>query len=603
MPNLYDRGGSSFQSCAPAPRGCYAPVVVSRRRVLALPVVPALVAAGCGGSRSASLVPSATPVTVEPSASAAPAAPTPSPVPRGGVARLLSRRAFSFDTFDADLSGDATTVEVLGRTHSRLLNYRDFEAETFAPDLTIGWEQPELSIGIFHIDPTARWHDRAPGNGAQVTPAQVASSLSRTVSLALSPGQPAARRSHDWQPVQHAFAVGGTAVQLTLSRPDPFLLHTLAGRFAFVQHPGASESLGRTPLDAAGVVGSGPFSLEGEADTDLVFHAHADGHRPPRVDRLVLGPAGDAVGRFLAGSAHRVVVEDRRDVEAIEAATGGVPARERAPLDAPIMSTFNVGAPPWNDPRLIDAIHLAFDRAELATRLLGAAGRGAPMTFLLPHRSTASLGLAEADALAFEGPSGTDVRWREARARWTAAGGTALGPITIDFPSIFDPRYAASAVVPAMLNEALGVEQFRPAVESYTSISRKAANGAYGNGNAAFWFGWGPPFNDPSAARALFETYHSAAPTARSLGFANADVDAALEGLVAATEPGARAPFARRALSAIASSGLGGICPWLVEVHDSFRWPYFVPGGPEGWWSQHFDAGATVDTADPRYRA
>ncbi|MCZ7576610.1 MAG: hypothetical protein M5U18_06005 [Dehalococcoidia bacterium] len=82
---------------------------------------------------------------------------------------------------------------------------------------------------------------------------------------------------------------------------------------------------------------------------------------------------------------------------------------------------------------------------------------------------------------------------RAARQRWEAAAGPSLGTITIDFPSVFDPLYSASSVVTGILNEVLG-DQFRPAVETYTTISRRVLDGYYGNGRAAFWFGWGPPF-------------------------------------------------------------------------------------------------------------
>ena len=67
-----------------------------------------------------------------------------------------------------------------------------------------------------------------------------------------------------------------------------------------------------------------------------------------------------------------------------------------------------------------------------------------------------------------------------ARRLWVAAGGPGLGPVTIDFPSIFDPLYSASSVVVGLLNEAIG-PQFRAAVETYTTISRRVLDGYYGS--------------------------------------------------------------------------------------------------------------------------
>src|SRR5215213_3968734 len=60
----------------------------------------------------------------------APPASQPSPtatpiVPRGGRQVIVSPSAFSIDTFDAQLTGESSAVEILGRTHSRLVQWTD----------------------------------------------------------------------------------------------------------------------------------------------------------------------------------------------------------------------------------------------------------------------------------------------------------------------------------------------------------------------------------------------------------------------------------------------------------------------------------------------
>src|SRR5512140_970427 len=94
--------------------------------------------------------------------------PTPSP-PQGGVARIASTAGLQFDTFDALLTGEPTVVEVLGRTHSRLVQWADPAAATLAGDIAERWETPDSSTWVFHIRRGVRWQDRPPVGGRELT--------------------------------------------------------------------------------------------------------------------------------------------------------------------------------------------------------------------------------------------------------------------------------------------------------------------------------------------------------------------------------------------------------------------------------------------------
>jgi hypothetical protein len=159
----------------------------------------------------------------------------------------------------------------------------------------------------------------------------------------------------------------------------------------------------------------------------------------------------------------------------------------------------------------------------------------------------------------------------EIRQRWAAAGGPGLGAITLDFPSVFDPRYSASSIVIDMLNEALG-PQFRPAVETYTTISKRVVEGYYGNGRAAFWFGWSPPFASPSSARFVAQTYAPGSPGQRVTGGSGTHL-ATIEDFF---------PLVNRA-------GFLGIVPWLQQTNEFFRRPSVTGPEPSPFWTQHLD--------------
>jgi hypothetical protein len=187
-----------------------------------------------------------------------------------------------------------------------------------------------------------------------------------------------------------------------------------------------------------------------------------------------------------------------------------------------------------------------------------------------------------------------------ARALWEAAGGPSLGAVTVDFPNVFDPRYAASSTVIALLREALG-DQFKPAVEPYTTIAERIRDHWYGDGRAAFWFGWAPPVMDAQPARHLFETYSSRGPNFAATGFRSGQIDALLDVTVAEPSADARRGLEREAVAAIAAEVGGGIVPWMAQMLHVFRWRFLNRPGPQPWWMQHLDSELTIDTADPAY--
>ncbi|MCC7362818.1 MAG: hypothetical protein IT303_00465 [Dehalococcoidia bacterium] len=550
---------------------------------------------GGGAPRaSASPTPTPSPPTTSTPIPATPTA-TPEPAP-SGVLRVPAAVGFNFDTFDAQRAGEPTVAEVLGRTHSRLVQWREFGVE-LEPDLAARWEQADELTLVLHLAPGARWHDRAPLHGRAVTAEDVAAHLRRAVELARTLTLPATQRATDYLGIARVAAIDATTVRIETQAPDPFLPGALAGRFALVQAPEAVDAFAATWADLApaAVIGSGPFLFEGTGDDgSLRFVANPAGHRRARVAALdVTPPAGDPAA-FLAREVDEFIARDRRAAQELRAAGAGF-HEERREEDFNVISTLSVGGPPWDHPGLRLALLGALHRGELAARLFG--GRALPA---LPVPGGAA-GLSEQDIVTLPG-YGPDfaAAAKDARARWEAAGGPALGVITIDFPSIFDPLYSASSVVTGMLNEVLG-PQFRAAVETYTAISRKSIEGQYGNGRAAAWFGWAPAFTTPEPAQLLFERYHSSSAGAQLAGFADASIDTALEAAAATFDPLRRRELTRTALLALLRGGGGGTLDWLVQYAEVFRHDYVRGRTASSFWPQHRDAAASVDTRAPGY--
>lgn len=570
---------------------------ITRRRALGGAVALGAAGAGVAGllvrGRDAKNAPPGPSPTASPALSAT-AAPTATPPPRyGGTARFAAPSGFAFDTFDAQRSGEPSVVEVLGRTHSRLVQWVDFSRPLLGGDLAERWEQPDESTLVLRLDPRARWQDRWPQAGRGVTAGDCVASLLRALQLARDGGLPLAQRSWDYSTIAGAVATGANEITIRTARPDPFLLQTLAGRFAFVQAPEAVEAFSARwhELVPESVVGSGPFVLRGfDEGGALVFDAHGAMHSPRFLNGVKVSQPQSVAERFIAGELDEALVRDRRDAARIRAGQQEESQELARFEDSPVISTLNVGAPPWNNAQLRKALSAALNRTELASRLFGGrAVAAAPVAPALPAFS-----LAESEMVRFPGyRSRYEEDAREARVLWEAAGGPSLGPVTVDFPSIFDPLYSASSVVIAMLNEAIGTGQFRPAVDSYVAISRKASEGRYGNGNAAFWFGWGPPIPGPDPARFLIENYSSGSRAAGASGFRDDAVARLLTRLGAEAGEAARRDLVMETQRTLLAMGGGGTIDWVQQRSEVFR--RNTLGGrpaPAPFWDQHLDAQA-----------
>ncbi len=507
-----------------------------------------------------------------------------------------------FDTFDALHTAEPTVVEILGRTHSRLLRWGDPAAGILEGDLVERWETPDPSTWVLHLRQGVQWHDRPPVSGRTLTAQDVAAHFMRVLESGSGRARPLAQRPWEYASITGVKVPDDRRVVVETSAPDALLIGATAGLFAFLQAPEAIDAFSGSWTECApsSVVGTGSFLMrEIQDDGTLLFEAHRSGHRPPLLDSLEVSQPGELVDRFVRGRLDEVLTRDRRDAARVRDVVG-TQARELARFeDSPVVTSLFVGSAPWNNPYLRRALSAGLSRPELARRLFG--GRAEASGPVSPV--FASFALAESELSRWPGyrPNSDEDR-KDARSLWGAGGGPALGTGTVDFPAIFDPLYGASSVVCGMLNESIGGDQFKPAVESYVSISAKAASHRYGSGTPALWFGWGPPFVDPDPARLLIETYRSGGPGARSTGFRSAEVDRLLDTLGSEFDTARRRTAIGDLQRELAAGGGGGIIDWLVQRSELFR-PLYVgrPAGPTPLASQHLDDKTFLNPAEPSF--
>jgi peptide/nickel transport system substrate-binding protein len=546
----------------------------------------------------------------EPASTPATARPTPTPPPQGapngvetpsGKAALYAPWRFAFDTLDAVRTGERSAVEILGRTHSRIVTWDDPARAALHGDLAETWELVDELTWVFKLRPDAQWQSRPGLEQRPFVAADAVDHFERAISLARDGQLQASQRPWDYSPVQSIEAPDDETLLVRTTKPYPHLLSVLAGPFALVQRPEAVPLLEADGNDIVPqhVSGTGPFRFEGaDGDGSLQFSAAAIPPHGPRLASLRVFPATTNSDSFLARRFDEYVTHDRRDAAEIRTVARNADIVESTVLDAsPVISSLHVGSPPWDDANLRLAISGALNRAELAQRLFG--GRARPSGHLTPAHGR--FALDDQQITMFPGyRTSFDEDARDARARWEAGAGDALGPLTIDFPSIFDPLYSASSIVPGILHEVLGV-QVTPRVDSYVNIARRAAEGGYGNGRFAMWFGWAPAITSPDPSRALIDTYSSSSAAAIEAGFSSSDADALVAQLDSSFELEEWVEHARELERHLLSRADGGIVPWVQQEHEHFRWAYLSAAAPTPFDAQHLSARAEVDESHSRY--
>jgi ABC-type transport system substrate-binding protein len=438
-----------------------------------------------------------------------------------------------------------------------------------------------------------------PGEPQPVVAEDVAIHLQRLLEHVANGALPLSQRPWHYASIERVEALSDSMLRIDTSAPDPFLLETLAGPFASVQSPAAIEAFGpllheRRPEH---LIGSGPFLYRGTDELGALLFERRDGS-PALLDGLVVAPAGGTLAGFQELLLDEFIARDRRDAAAIREGAGRSLVEETIFEDSPIVSSFSVGAPPWDNPGLRQAISGALNRAWLVEALFG--GRAVPSAHIA--RSSARPFLAPAAELARFPGFETDAQAgaSEARARWDAAGGGSVGALTVDFPAVFDPLYGASAIVTARLSEVLGVE-VRPAVDSYTNIAGKLAAGGYGNGDPAFWFGWDAAVVSPEPSRTLIERFLSNSATAATHGFADEGIDRLLSSLGGAFDMEQRAALAMEVEASLLENAGGGIIPWVLQQSEHFRRAYLAGAPRTPFGDQHLDASRWLDRQGPGF--
>jgi peptide/nickel transport system substrate-binding protein len=256
----------------------------SRRRLLAGGGTAAvglagLALVGCGDDDDETPTPTATATgtrTPTGTATASPTQPAATPV-AGGTFRFFGGPIGG----NLDIHRTNTPFESSGLWHWAGNFLVRFNVETYLPEADLAQALPEITDGgltyTFKLNPAAKFQNKPPTNGRQVTAEDVKLSFERIKALGvLSP------RSGNYVNVDSITAIDATTVQFKLKSPQADLLNAMSDQYDLVvpkEITARGEEAIKVPAD---VVGSGAFELVNyEAGRGYSLKKRADGYWKP----------------------------------------------------------------------------------------------------------------------------------------------------------------------------------------------------------------------------------------------------------------------------------------------------------------------------------
>ncbi|MEX0781070.1 MAG: ABC transporter substrate-binding protein [Dehalococcoidia bacterium] len=304
---------------------------------------------------------------------------------RGGTLRTIGGPVGSL----LDIHRTNTPFESAGVWHWAGNFLMRFAAQDpFLPEPDLAAAQPEITDDgttlIFKIRPEAKWQQRAPANGRNVTADDVKATFERIKGLgAQSP------RSGNYVNVDTITVIDPTTVQFKLKAPQADLLSAMSDQYDLIIPQEIAARGAEAIQTAEDVVGSGPYELVNfQAGQGFTMQRRADGYWKPDtawVDgwEVVNQPDDQAKANALrAGQA------DSTDLPALLAQQFANDSNfhvTRAPNPTRECLLMNHKKAPYDNPQVRKALFMAIDRRQVYETVYGGGGiAGGPMTPAAP---------------------------------------------------------------------------------------------------------------------------------------------------------------------------------------------------------------------------
>ncbi len=476
---------------------------------------------GCGDDDSGGTTPTSAPSGTTPAASASAAAASPtaaaSAAVDGGVYVGAWLGGNVFDSVDVHRAFGDPTSWLSNYIINKVVRYKNPDTGEVEGDLAAKLpESPDLSTYIFTLRKDVKWQQTPLTNGRGLTSADIKWHFDRQANAKTKDGVDTPFRfSAVYKGIKVETPDDYTA-KITLAKPSGGFLTQLSGYFSTVPNREATEKFegDHRTLTEEAMPASHDFILKqwrAGKPINLARNPANSRKGQPHFDGLIY-----PTGIFEDPVAYRTAFEQKQ-VDAWGSPDASV---TKAVLDAhkDTMSETLTGVgntvfmhlnmnKQFKDVRLVQAMNQAFDRrAMIQTFHQGLGQVSGPVTWLQEGYA-----VKPDDLIKYAGYK-TDraAEMKDARALWAAGGGPALGDVDIKIPDTWlGPWPDTTQIIPKMLNDALGVTQFKSTKTTYNEeIIPNLSNGNFPN-----WFAWTSQVNSPDPRTDLFNTYNSTSPS------------------------------------------------------------------------------------------
>ena len=494
--------------------------------------------------------------------------PQPSGPTRGGIIRtwLAVER---HDRWDPHRSRYRYTQAAHSLMYNRLIQPASASTGELEADLCALPEMPDETTYVFTVNPDAAFWNLEPTNGRTVTAQDIAWNIQRQQDALDASGAPDPYffRRAAYNRTTSVEASSDTSATLTTTEPDATYLSSVhASPFAWITSPEASELYADDwrddPSDIMRNSGTGPYTPRLFNGFEITLarsenwwpddSAWADGIN------FTSGDTNNIVSLYDAAAFDTAAFPLTNDaVETLREQNPEHPTFEQ-PLDASIELLAPLSADGFaalGDPRIVRAISIAVDRAQLVERLYGGHGRASgPLPWFLEGWS-----ISEQLLSTFPGyRNDREADLSDIADLLSAAGGAAnIGVVPLVVADLFEGFFAgAGESVRSMIADATGLEvdlEDRPFAEAIDQLR---------SGERFCFLGWSAVPQQADPTEAWLNTLHSAGAQHWSAS-ANAELDALLDQMKTTFNLGARQDLSHQVQQMLLD---GSAAQWQIKL-------------------------------------
>lgn len=547
------------------------------------------------------------------------ASPTGTPAPQrtaGGVARGVFLGALDFDTVDLHRVRANPTLWMSNSVLNKVVRHKNPDTGEIEGDLAESWEPIDAANYVFKIRKDVYWQNTPVTNGRQLTAEDIRWHWQRQKDGKLSDGSAGDfARGSLYKQISKIEVTDQFTIKVTLEKPNATFLDSISGFGATVPNREATEQFGekapKTRTEEA-MPATGAYTIkQWRADKEVIFQKNPKNFRKgePLLDGMIVPLLfGDPAAHRIAFEQKQVdswAAPDNNTTKSVIDAHKGQMREGLSGVANTVYLHLNMNKQ-FKDVRLVRAVNLAFDRRALIQSLHQGLGQvSGPVTWLQEGYAIPTNDLIQMDGYRVN----RDEDNKKARDLWSAANGASLGEINVatiqDWLNVYPDTIT---LIPAMLNKALGVNQFVSRKATYEDVTANLANGTFPN-----WFAWTSAVGGPDPRQGLRSTYHSTS-TTNYQHVNNPELDALLDKAIQETDYKKAIDLVRQIQKILIDNASFGNINAYNYISRGASWNYFhgllkveasegKPGEGYSLFAGHLAAGATwLDTKDATYQ-